>query len=195
MSHVISLSSHNHRMFWHDIPLFFLHYLICKMRKPIAMANCFYFLCHDIRWYMSCSDSICTSPQVSKDDRSDIESSSDEDNGPPPTPVQKHHNSTTNGTNKVHGTNGYLSAGAPCPDEHWPLQMSTGAKLQTPFIDTTCVRVWTWTTLPVWYWKFLVSVWLFPCFPSILLSFSIFASNCIQWNIKALLSVQPSLSV
>ncbi|CDQ57201.1 unnamed protein product [Oncorhynchus mykiss] len=55
---------------------------------------------------------------VSKDDRSDIESSSDEDNGPPPTPVQKHHNSTTNGTNKVHGTNGYLSAGAPCLDEH-----------------------------------------------------------------------------
>lgn len=159
------------------------------------MANRLYFLCHDIRLYMSCSDSPCNSPQVSKDDRSDIESSSDEDNGPPPTPVQKHHNSTTNGTNKVHGTNGYLSAGAPCPDEHWPLQMSTGAKLQTPFIDTTCVRVWTWTTLPVWYWKFLVSVWLFPCFPSILLSFSIFASNCIQWNIKALLSVQPSLSV
>uniref|UniRef100_A0A674F7W5 Ceramide synthase 6 n=1 Tax=Salmo trutta TaxID=8032 RepID=A0A674F7W5_SALTR len=56
--------------------------------------------------------------KVSKDDRSDIESSSDEDNGPPPTPVQKHHNSTTNGTNKVHGTNGYQSAGAPCPDEH-----------------------------------------------------------------------------
>ncbi|XP_064832039.1 ceramide synthase 6 isoform X2 [Oncorhynchus masou masou] len=55
---------------------------------------------------------------VSKDDRSDIESSSDEDNGPPPAPVQKHYNSTTNGTNKAHGTNGYLSAGAPCPDEH-----------------------------------------------------------------------------
>ncbi|CAB1346657.1 unnamed protein product [Coregonus sp. 'balchen'] len=55
---------------------------------------------------------------VSKDNRSDIESSSDEDNSPPPAPVQKHHNSTTNGTNKAHGTNGYLSAGAPCPDEH-----------------------------------------------------------------------------
>ncbi|KAM6985031.1 ceramide synthase 6 [Aplochiton taeniatus] len=52
---------------------------------------------------------------VSKDDRSDIESSSDEDDSPPPN--QKHHNSTTNGTNKAHGTNGYLT-GATCPDEH-----------------------------------------------------------------------------
>ncbi|CAB1328470.1 unnamed protein product, partial [Coregonus sp. 'balchen'] len=55
---------------------------------------------------------------VSKDDRSDIESSSDEDNGPPPAPVQKHHNSTTNGTNKAHRTNGYQSAGALGPEEH-----------------------------------------------------------------------------
>lgn len=54
--------------------------------------------------------------QVSKDDRSDIESSSDEDDSPPPN--QKHHSSTTNGTNKNHGTNGYLT-GAPYPDEHW----------------------------------------------------------------------------
>lgn len=53
--------------------------------------------------------------QVSKDDRSDIESSSDEDDSPPP--IQKHHSSTTNGTNKNHGTNGYLT-GAPYPDEH-----------------------------------------------------------------------------
>lgn len=54
--------------------------------------------------------------QVSKDDRSDIESSSDEDDSPPPN--QKHHSSATNGTNKTHGTNGYLT-GAPYPDEHW----------------------------------------------------------------------------
>ncbi|XP_042587777.1 ceramide synthase 6-like isoform X2 [Cyprinus carpio] len=46
---------------------------------------------------------------VSKDDRSDIESSSDEDEVLPP--LQKHH---TNGTN---GTNGYLSS-SPSPDEH-----------------------------------------------------------------------------
>ncbi|XP_065108391.1 ceramide synthase 6 [Paramisgurnus dabryanus] len=49
---------------------------------------------------------------VSKDDRSDIESSSDEDEVPPRS--QKHH---TNGTNGAHGTNGYLSP-SPCPDEH-----------------------------------------------------------------------------
>ncbi|KTG44249.1 hypothetical protein cypCar_00041217 [Cyprinus carpio] len=50
--------------------------------------------------------------KVSKDDRSDIESSSDEDEVLPPS--QKHH---TNGTNGAHGTNGYLSS-SPCPDEH-----------------------------------------------------------------------------
>ncbi|XDV29985.1 hypothetical protein PO909_032997, partial [Leuciscus waleckii] len=49
---------------------------------------------------------------VSKDDRSDIESSSDEDEVLPPS--QKHH---TNGTNGAHGTNGYLSP-SPCPNEH-----------------------------------------------------------------------------
>lgn len=53
--------------------------------------------------------------QVSKDDRSDIESSSDEEDSPPPN--QKHHSSATNGTNKSHGTNGYLT-GTPYPDEH-----------------------------------------------------------------------------
>uniref|UniRef100_A0A8C6SZI5 Ceramide synthase 6 n=1 Tax=Neogobius melanostomus TaxID=47308 RepID=A0A8C6SZI5_9GOBI len=52
--------------------------------------------------------------KVSKDDRSDIESSSDEEDSPPAS--QKHH--STNGTNnKSHGTNGYLT-GAPYPDEH-----------------------------------------------------------------------------
>ncbi|RXN36024.1 ceramide synthase 6 isoform X2 [Labeo rohita] len=50
--------------------------------------------------------------KVSKDDRSDIESSSDEDEVLRPS--QKHH---TNGTNGAHGTNGYLSS-SPCPDEH-----------------------------------------------------------------------------
>uniref|UniRef100_A0A3Q4AJV5 Uncharacterized protein n=1 Tax=Mola mola TaxID=94237 RepID=A0A3Q4AJV5_MOLML len=53
--------------------------------------------------------------KVSKDDRSDIESSSDEDDSPPPS--QKHHSSATNGTNKNHGTNGFLTGG-PYPDEH-----------------------------------------------------------------------------
>uniref|UniRef100_A0A8C9V798 Ceramide synthase 6 n=1 Tax=Scleropages formosus TaxID=113540 RepID=A0A8C9V798_SCLFO len=50
--------------------------------------------------------------KVSKDDRSDIESSSDEEDLTPS--AQKLHNSSTNGTN---GTNGYLS-GPPCRDEH-----------------------------------------------------------------------------
>lgn len=72
-------------------------------------------------------------PQVSKDDRSDIESSSDEDDSPPPN--QKHHSSSTNGTNKNHGTNGYLT-GAPYPDEHWlSWYHDTGAMLQTPSIN------------------------------------------------------------
>uniref|UniRef100_W5MNR4 Ceramide synthase 6 n=1 Tax=Lepisosteus oculatus TaxID=7918 RepID=W5MNR4_LEPOC len=52
--------------------------------------------------------------KVSKDDRSDVESSSDEDEEQPPT--QKVHNSATNGTNGATRTNGYLS-GAPCQDE------------------------------------------------------------------------------
>ncbi|MBN3326383.1 CERS6 synthase, partial [Atractosteus spatula] len=52
---------------------------------------------------------------VSKDDRSDVESSSDEDEEQPPT--QKVHSSATNGTNGATRTNGYLS-GAPCQDEH-----------------------------------------------------------------------------
>ncbi|XP_054602939.1 ceramide synthase 6 isoform X2 [Nothobranchius furzeri] len=56
---------------------------------------------------------------VSKDDRSDIESSSDEDESFPSN--QKHHTSSTNGTNKnganKNGTNGYLT-GASYPDEH-----------------------------------------------------------------------------
>lgn len=125
------------------------------------MANRLYFLCHDIRLYMSCSDSPCNSPQVSKDDRSDIESSSDEDNGPPPAPVQKHYNSTTNGTNKAHGTNGYLSAGAPCPDEHWPplwdiyKHRSKAANTIHRYYMCACA---TWTTLPVWYWKCLIEI-------------------------------------
>ncbi|XP_049340817.1 ceramide synthase 6 isoform X2 [Astyanax mexicanus] len=50
--------------------------------------------------------------KVSKDARSDIESSSDEEEVSPPT--QKHH---TNGTNGAHGTNGYLSA-SHCHYEH-----------------------------------------------------------------------------
>lgn len=66
--------------------------------------------------------------QVSKDDRSDIESSSDEDDSPPPS--QKHHSSTTNGTNK-NGTNGYLT-GVLYPDEHWlSWYHANGAMLQT----------------------------------------------------------------
>uniref|UniRef100_A0A8C6WK51 Ceramide synthase 6 n=1 Tax=Neogobius melanostomus TaxID=47308 RepID=A0A8C6WK51_9GOBI len=48
---------------------------------------------------------------VSKDDRSDIESSSDEEDSPPAS--QKHH--STNGTNnKSHGTNGYLTGAIAC---------------------------------------------------------------------------------
>ncbi|XP_054644429.1 ceramide synthase 6 isoform X3 [Dunckerocampus dactyliophorus] len=51
---------------------------------------------------------------VSKDDRSDIESSSDEDENQT---KQKTHNSATNGTNKPHGSNGFLT-GTSYPDEH-----------------------------------------------------------------------------
>ncbi|KAG5283244.1 hypothetical protein AALO_G00039970 [Alosa alosa] len=53
---------------------------------------------------------------VSKDDRSDIESSSDEDEAAPP-PSHKHHSNSSNGTNGAHGTNGYLS-GTPCHEDH-----------------------------------------------------------------------------
>lgn len=142
---------------------------------------------------------------MSKDDRSDIESSSDEDDSPPPN--QKHHSSTTtNGTNKNHGTNGYLT-GAPYPDEHWLSQYhDTGAMLQTQYINVCACAcaVETWTTLPVRYWKFLIDL----CECSFVISLSYltnfltrfhlfiytFASNC-TWNIEALLSVQPILSL
>ncbi|RXM28134.1 Ceramide synthase 6 [Acipenser ruthenus] len=53
--------------------------------------------------------------EVSNDDRSDIESSSDEEDAPSPT--KKTHNTATNGTNGANGTNGYLT-GTTCPDEH-----------------------------------------------------------------------------
>lgn len=69
-----------------------------------------YYLNSVIR--IACVVILSISSQVSKDDRSDIESSSDEDEVLPPS--QKHH---TNGTNGAHGTNGYLSP-SPCPDEH-----------------------------------------------------------------------------
>ncbi|CAL8390716.1 ceramide synthase 6 isoform X1 [Gadus morhua] len=50
---------------------------------------------------------------VSKDDRSDMETSSDEEDGPMAN--QKPHSSATNGTNnKTHEANGY----GPCPEEH-----------------------------------------------------------------------------
>ncbi|KAJ3591659.1 hypothetical protein NHX12_006791 [Muraenolepis orangiensis] len=50
---------------------------------------------------------------VSKDDRSDMETSSDEDPGPPAN--QKPHSCATNGTNnKTHQANGY----APCTEDH-----------------------------------------------------------------------------
>ena len=55
--------------------------------------------------------------QVSKDDRSDIESSSDEEETPPANHKQHSSSGTANGTNKNHGTNGYLT-GATYPDEH-----------------------------------------------------------------------------
>ncbi|KAK5921067.1 hypothetical protein CgunFtcFv8_024804 [Champsocephalus gunnari] len=54
---------------------------------------------------------------VSKDDRSDIESSSDEEETPPANQKQHSSSGTANGTNKNHGTNGYLT-GATYPDEH-----------------------------------------------------------------------------
>ncbi|XP_010787676.1 ceramide synthase 6-like [Notothenia coriiceps] len=58
---------------------------------------------------------------VSKDDRSDIESSSDEEETSPANHKQhsssSSSSSTANGTNKNHGTNGYLT-GATYPDEH-----------------------------------------------------------------------------
>lgn len=129
-------------------------------------------------------------PQVSKDDRSDIESSSDEDDSPPPN--QKHHTSATNGTNKNHGTNGYLM-GAPYPDEHW--YHKSGATLQTPSI-LLCVRVYervwesvcvvgTWTTSPVW--KFWID--LAKCsfvIDSLLISFDSLLSSSIYLHQTAL---------
>ncbi|XP_077128901.1 ceramide synthase 6 isoform X3 [Ranitomeya variabilis] len=52
---------------------------------------------------------------VSKDDRSDIESSSDEEDSAPRT--QKTHHTNTNGVNSSNGLNGYLT-GAASSDEH-----------------------------------------------------------------------------
>ncbi|XP_071977915.1 ceramide synthase 6 isoform X2 [Engystomops pustulosus] len=52
---------------------------------------------------------------VSKDDRSDIESSSDEEDSVPRT--QKSHHPSTNGVNSSNGINGYLT-GATSTDEH-----------------------------------------------------------------------------
>ncbi|XP_018424052.1 PREDICTED: ceramide synthase 6 [Nanorana parkeri] len=52
---------------------------------------------------------------VSKDDRSDIESSSEDEDSPPR--VQKPHTSSTNGVNGTNGMNGYLMAGT-SSDEH-----------------------------------------------------------------------------
>uniref|UniRef100_A0AAY4B410 Ceramide synthase 6 n=1 Tax=Denticeps clupeoides TaxID=299321 RepID=A0AAY4B410_9TELE len=51
---------------------------------------------------------------VSKDDRSDVESSSDEEDDPP---CSLKHHSSSNGTNGAHGTNGYLS-GTHSHDDH-----------------------------------------------------------------------------
>lgn len=145
---------------------------------------------------------------MSKDDRSDIESSSDEDDSPPPN--QKHHNSATNGTNKSHGTNGYLT-GAPYPDEHWlRWYLNTGAMLQTPSISLcVCVRVCIWvyvedlnniTCLVLEVLSRFKWMQFWYRFDSLLISsrslvifIYIFASNCTQWVIKALLSVQPTL--
>lgn len=61
---------------------------------------------------VSCPKLIFYLSQVSKDDRSDIESSSDEEEVAPPS--HKHH---TNGTNGAHGSNGFLCSSL-CPDEH-----------------------------------------------------------------------------
>lgn len=52
-------------------------------------------------------------PQVSKDDRSDIESSSDEEDSEPPG-KNPHTATTTNGTS---GTNGYLLTGSCSMDD------------------------------------------------------------------------------
>lgn len=96
-------------------------------------------------------------PQVSKDDRSDIESSSDEDDSP--APIQKHHSSTANGTNKSHGTNGYLTA-APYPDEHW-LNSCLWSRATDAIHQTVCewvsVTVETRAASPVWKFKIYIN--------------------------------------
>lgn len=148
--------------------------------------------------------------QVSKDDRSDIESSSDEDDSPPPN--QKHHSSATNGTNKNHGTNGYLT-GAPYTDEHWLNWYHRSHATDTIFQSVCmCVRVCVCVCLTVWWtheqhclsgtgssWKIYVNavlllVSIFTNFLAQLILFIyIFASNYTEWAIKSLLLVQPTL--
>jgi len=54
--------------------------------------------------------------QVAKDDRSDIESSSDEEETVPRSKTP-HSTITTNGTGGANGTNGYLTGGT-CSEEH-----------------------------------------------------------------------------
>ena len=54
--------------------------------------------------------------QVAKDDRSDIESSSDEEETVPRSKTL-HSTITTNGTSGANGTNGYLTGGT-CSEEH-----------------------------------------------------------------------------
>lgn len=152
--------------------------------------------------------------QVSKDDRSDIESSSDEDDSPPP--LQKHHSSATNGTNKNHGTNGYLT-GVPYPDEHWLslyLYIS-GAVTQTPSIYL-CVYVFecvvdTRTASSLRHWSFVLkTTWLKFCYRSDSYTFLqmshlcrahtyIYIYICIrisfQWDAEALVLALPTLFI
>ncbi|KAL8183421.1 UNVERIFIED_CONTAM: hypothetical protein K2H54_040834 [Gekko kuhli] len=53
---------------------------------------------------------------LARDDRSDVESSSDEETSPPHSKIS-HSSATTNGTSGVNGTNGYLTGGSPV-EEH-----------------------------------------------------------------------------
>lgn len=59
---------------------------------------------------------LCQILQVAKDDRSDIESSSDEEETVPRSKTP-HSTISTNGTSGANGTNGYLTGGT-CSEEH-----------------------------------------------------------------------------
>ncbi|MGH0174263.1 UNVERIFIED_CONTAM: hypothetical protein FKN15_067613 [Acipenser sinensis] len=95
-----------------DFLIMFLHHLVTISLITFSYVNNMVRVGTLVMCLHDASDVVL---EVSNDDRSDIESSSNEEDAPSPT--KKTHNTATNGTNGANGTNGYLT-GTTCPDEH-----------------------------------------------------------------------------